>query len=184
MNILPVPFIRQIHIDSCGAAALEMVYKYYGIENISQEEIFNGSKKHDIGNGRFILKEETLVSDAENRDFCAQILQFTFENIKDMAETLNVSIECKIPLIVCQQSEENSVLGHYRIVIGVDKKNIYFQDPNMRKNFKYMKWPHEKFFNHWKPNGKTVLGNTCTIITKKGTKVPYVIQNTVSQEYN
>ena len=152
-----------------------MVYKYYGLNNVTQSEIFDQSEKFDMGNGELILKEETLVSDAKNRKFSAAIFKATFSGIKDGASYLKNFIDEDIPVIVCQQWEINSEIGHYRVVIGVDKKFVYFHDPNIENGGKCIKWRHEKFFSHWGANGRMVLGNTCTIVSKEGAKLPQII---------
>jgi len=67
---LGVPYIPQINENACGAAVLEMVYKYYGLENISQDEIFNKYKEFEpYGSGNIRLSTDNLVSDALGRGF-------------------------------------------------------------------------------------------------------------------
>ncbi len=175
-KVLSVPYIKQHNNYSCGAAALEMVYKYYGLNDVTQSEIFDQSEKFDMGNGELILKEETLVSDAKNRKFFAGIFKATFSDIEDGVSYLKSFIDKDIPLIVCQQWEINSETGHYRVVTGVDKRFVYFHDPNIENSGRCIEWRHEKFFNHWNANGKMVLGNTCTVVSKEGAKLPKQIE--------
>lgn len=184
MSILSVPFVKQNYNNSCGAAALEMVYKYNGLKDVSQEEIFNKSEKFDLGNGNYILKEETLVLDAKSRGFFSEIFQASFSDIKDGVEFLTSFIKHKIPLIVCQQWKKNSGIGHFRVVIGIDENFVYFQDSNIEKGLEYLKWKHKKFFDHWETDGKMVLGNTCIIVTEKGLKLPFIVQEALKDLEN
>ena len=77
--------------------------------------------------------------------------------------------------MVCQQFEIDRG-EHFRVVTGIDKKFIYLHDPFFENKDKPLAYRHEKFINLLKSNCKNVLGNTCIIITKTGTKLPKVIQ--------
>lgn len=181
-GILSVPHIKQFNDYACGCAVLEMAYKYHGLSNVSQREIYTKSKKLNLGGGNWILKEETLLADAKNRGFFSVILQLTLDNVNDGVDVLVSFINLQLPVIVCQQWEVNSPIGHFRIVTGVDKKFVYFRDPNVHSSSECLRWEHHFFFDHWKPNGKMVLGNTLIVIAKKGSKLPPIMRSALKEQ--
>src|SRR3989344_7418225 len=81
---LKVPYILQINENACGAAVLEMVYRYYGLNDISQEDIFNKYKEHEpYGSGNFRITVDNIVSDAKERGFSSFFYRIYFVYHKD-----------------------------------------------------------------------------------------------------
>ncbi len=163
---LEVPYVAQFNKYSCGAAALEMVYKYYQRSDISQQEIF---KKHHEADPEY--KSETristlsLISDAKSRGFEAFWRRVNYKNKSQSLAVLKSYLRDKTPVIVCLQfSKEMPRVGHFRVVIDIDERdNIYFYDPYKSG---LMKWPADQFMDYWQPTGKDVTGGVYVIIRK------------------
>ena len=170
MKILKVPYIKQINSNSCGAAVLEMVYKYYGIENVSQEELMDRYKELEPhGSGNYRMATDTLVADAKEKGFKSECLRANYKSAKDCFSLLRENIEIKkIPVIVCQKfTDEEPLIGHFRVVIGMDENSIYLHDPHLETGGERLKWSLDKFINFWQPTGDNVTGGIFCLISKK-----------------
>ena len=167
---LSVPYCKQINNSACGAACLEMIYKYYELNNISQEEIFNKYKKTDPHNTKGVnILTKDLVLDAQSRGFLSEIVRADFTDTKNSIALLKQFLIDDIPLIVClQYSLKLPLLGHFRVVIGIDEKNIYFHDPdNTIENGESLNLSHKEFMKLWQPTGQNVTGGRFVWIKKQ-----------------
>jgi len=158
---LKVPYVEQNNENSCGPAALEMVFKFYGI-NINQNDIFEQYKKPnpDLKDNYYITTDD-LVNFAKNNGFNESFWKKTDLTEKEINNLINGFIEKRIPIIACQQFTKEIPSGHFRVVTGIFKNKIYFHDPydGPRKN-----WTMNKFIDYWMPSGKTVTGGVYIII--------------------
>ncbi len=145
-EILPVPDTRQSTEYSCGASALQAVLMYYG-EEFGENELmdklkttYNGTNPRDITR---VARE--LGFQAELRENCT-------------LEDLEKSIKLKVPVIVSGQAwREGDDLkkpwkdvwdsGHYMVIVGLDEKNVYFEDPSLLGSKGFM--PREEFLDRW-----------------------------------
>lgn len=129
-NLLPVKsFQETLHQSMCGPASLKMVFDYYEIEK-SEEEIAKlcGTTENSGTDDQGIKKAaESLGLKAEIKN------NATF---KDIREWLNK----KIPVIVnwftrgrIDYDDSQVPDGHYSVVVGLDDKFIYLQDPEIGK---------------------------------------------------
>lgn len=102
----------------CGPASLKMVLEYYGIKK-SENELakLSGAKKH-TGVG-----VEGLIKAAKELGF-----KGFFKDFSDVNGIRKYVIDKKIPVIVDWFSTDD---GHYSVVVGIDKNNIYLQDPEL-----------------------------------------------------
>ena len=63
MKSLKIPYIPQININACGAAALEMIYKYYGLNDVNQQELMKKYQELEPhGSGNFRLTTDNLIN--------------------------------------------------------------------------------------------------------------------------
>ena len=166
--MLKVPFVKQINKNSCGAAALEMVYKYYGLKKIDQKEIFDRLKTQDLEDPNiFNIATEDLVKDAKEKGFEAFWKRVDYHNIKKSIQLLKQFIDKNIPIIVCQQyTKDEPLMGHFRVVFRVDDKSVYFHDSHPKTGGSSIKWTHKKFIDFWQPTGNNVTGGVYIIIKK------------------
>jgi len=167
---LKVPYISQINDNACGAAVLEMVYKYYGLKNISQEDIFNKYKELEPhGSGNLRLSTGSLVQDAKERGFESD---WDYVDTNDKISSIELLREAtndfKVPVIVCQKfSDEYPLIGHFRIVVGVEGDIVYVHDPHLKTGGAFMKWKADKFMDFWKKTGENVTGGVFVVIKRK-----------------
>ncbi|MDB4984654.1 MAG: hypothetical protein JWM20_833 [Patescibacteria group bacterium] len=160
MNTLNVPFCKQTNGVSCGAACLVMIYEFYGMHSVTQEDILDKYKIQDPHNQGMRILTSDLVSDARLRGFTSSIIAADITDIKSSMALIKTFIKRGVPIITCQQySQEKSLSGHFRVVIGIDEKDVIFHDPNdLLENGALQKMTHESFFELWQPTGENVTG--------------------------
>ena len=102
----------------CGPASLKIVLGFFGVK-------INGKKNAEIsGCSRSRgIRAEGLVRAARKLGFHAKIKDFS--DLKDIKEWVNKK---KIPVIVDWFAFKG---GHYSVVSGIDKENIYLEDPSL-----------------------------------------------------
>jgi len=94
-----------------------MVLDYYGLFKTEKELVNLTGCKPKIG-----VNAEGIISAAKTLGFQAYKRDFArFEDIKTL-------LDKKIPVIVDWFSTDD---GHYSVVVGLNKKNIYLQDPEI-----------------------------------------------------
>lgn len=100
----------------CGPASLKMVLEYYGVKK-SEREL---AKLSGATPGRGVEAARLLRAAKKSG-----LRGFIRDNasLNDIRKLVNVK---KIPVIVDWFSGDD---GHYSVVVGIDKKNIYLQDP-------------------------------------------------------
>lgn len=128
-SLLPVPDVRQSTVYSCGASALQAVLMYYG-EEFREDELM-----------------VMLGTDCEDGTTPAAMMALACklgyqtelkENLTlvDLEESLGRGV----PVIVAAQAWRETEQpewsqrwddGHYLVVIGLDGKNVYFEDPSL-----------------------------------------------------
>lgn len=142
-----LPDTRQSTEYSCGAASLQSVLAYYG-RDINEEnlrELLDTTPE----SGTY---PDDIVRVAEELGFNASVK----ENLT--IEDLEASLKEGVPVIVDGQawrsiSESNESWssdwdnGHWMVVIGMDRKNVYFEDPYILGSRGYMS--REEFEQRW-----------------------------------
>lgn len=102
----------------CGPASLKMVLSYFGTEKSENELVKLSGCKKDKG-----VEANGLLKAAKKLGFKGFIKDFS--NIEDIKKFV---IDKKILIIVDWFSGDD---GHYSVVVGINKKNIYLQDPEL-----------------------------------------------------
>lgn len=126
-----VPDVRQSTPYSCGASALQAVLQYYGIE--SREDTLMRECRTTEKDG---TKPEDILRVAQKRGLRAVMKERL--NLND----LEIALWEKIPVIAAIQAwtaETGPAFswakawedGHYIIVLGMDDKDIYVEDPSL-----------------------------------------------------
>jgi len=145
-NLLPVPDTRQSVDYSCGAASLQAVLMYYG------DEYMESSLMEMLGTTTNGTNPKDIVRVAEDLGYTAELK----ENLT--IEDLENSVKKGIPVIVDGQAWRDGddlnlpwsnvwESGHYMVVIGTDKKNVYLEDPSMLGSRGII--PREEFLERW-----------------------------------
>lgn len=168
MKTLEVPYISQININACGAAVLGMVYQYYGLQNISQQELMDKYQELEPHNsGNFRLSVDNLILDARSKGFNAGWIRANWGDVTESISLLRMLLNAGVPVIVCQTfTNEQALIGHFRIVLGVDKEKIYMHDPSSEIGGANIEWPIEKFLYSWRQTGNNVTGGVLVFISK------------------
>ena len=127
---LPVkPFQETLHGGYCGPASLKMVMAYFGVEKSEEEVAEKCGRVPELG-----TDDESLKKAAEGYGFTVQIQnEASFEDIQRW-------LDKKVPVIVnwftrgrSDYGDSQVPDGHYSVVVGLDKANIYLQDPEIGK---------------------------------------------------
>lgn len=129
-SILPVPDVRQSTTWSCGPSALQAVMMYWGREILESDLM---RMCHTTSDG---TSPDDVVRVAREQGFDAQLRDgLTVDDLK-------ASVNAGVPVIVeCQAWRDGADLqrpwkdiwdsGHFMVVIGVDERNVYFEDPSL-----------------------------------------------------
>ena len=101
----------------CGPASLKIVLEYYGIHK-SEKEL-----------SRLVGSTTAMGVSAENIARAAKKLKMNaiikdYSNLADIASYLNRGI-----LVIVDWFSQTD--GHYSVVVGLSKENIYIQDPEL-----------------------------------------------------
>jgi predicted double-glycine peptidase len=143
--LFSVPDVRQSTNYSCGATAFQAVLNYWGGEDL-REGVLLDKLNATLQRG---TSPDDIVRVARDMGFEAELRE-------DLTlEDLEASINAAVPVIVMAQAwrdEETSWAddwedGHYMVVIGLDEKNIYFEDPSLLGSRGYI--PRQEFVERW-----------------------------------
>jgi predicted double-glycine peptidase len=104
----------------CGPASLKMVLDYFGLKKSEKElaKLSGATKTAGVGG-------ENLLKAAKKLGFKGFLKDFS-----EISDIKKYVLERKIPVIVDWFSQDE---GHYSVVVDIDKKNIYLQDPELGK---------------------------------------------------
>jgi hypothetical protein len=129
--LLAVPDVRQDTDYSCGASALQAVLAYWGVD--VRESALVKALRSDPKNG---TRPEEIIRVARNYGLRAEMREEI--SIADLRQAW----QNEIPVIVDIQAwpdnpktkpiwENDWEDGHYVVVIGIDDRNIYVEDPSL-----------------------------------------------------
>jgi hypothetical protein len=180
MEILSVPFVSQLRYH-CGPAALEMVYRYLGLNDISQTEIFQKTTKHTDSFGNQFILVKDLVIDAQERGFGSFAIDFTNSSPQEIISVVKSFLAHKIPIISCGQWKKDRNIGHFRVILKVDDVHVYFHDPDLPSKTGYTKYTHDSFLGYWKSRAQ-LIGNMGLIIYRKEDTLPPALSNHTMKE--
>ncbi len=163
MSTLPVQHVGQYGKTHCAAACLEMVYRYFGITNITQHDIWRKRKTTRLDGSRHVINTEDIAKELAENGFQVLMGQFYLDidrcrqNIKNLLAEEN-------PIIACKQWRPGSEYGHSVVIIGIEKDQIAFIDPEKDSETQYQNL--ESFINEWQPTGKEVVGGEFIVMGK------------------
>jgi len=123
------PFQETLRKSYCGPASLKMVLDYYGVRRTEKELAKMAEWNKVLG-----IDDKGIKKTAEKLGF--KVIIKNNSNYKDIQNWLNKDI----PIIVNwftrgrnDYSESETADGHYSVIVGLDDKFIYLQDPEMGK---------------------------------------------------
>lgn len=130
MKLLPIKSFQETLFQGfCGPAVLKMVLEYYGIHETERRLAALAGTTRNLGTDLTGLKKAL-------KKFGLRMV------VRDNAgfDDLQKYLDRKIPVIVDwftrgrkDYSDSEIADGHYSIVVGLDKKFIYLQDPEIGK---------------------------------------------------
>lgn len=141
-----VPDVRQAEHYSCGAASFQAVMNYYGMDSFEADlrTMLNTAASHGTYPWDMVRVAKQLGFDAEWKD------NLTLSD-------LEAALRQGIPVIVDAQryTAPNNPwkdswipeAGHYMVVIGIDDRNVYLEDPFLLGSRLIM--TREDFFDSW-----------------------------------
>ena len=121
------PFQETLHAHMCGPASLKIVADYYGIKKSEQDIVNLTGFIENIG-----IHEEGIVQGAKALGLKTFVKnESTFDDIEKW-------LSKDIPMIVdwftrgrSDYSDSEIADGHYSVIIGLDDKYVYIQDPEI-----------------------------------------------------
>lgn len=136
LSLLNVPMIHQSAPRACGAAALEMVLRYYG-KNVAQEDIMKSIDRGEVGG----LAAKDMKALVEHEGLHAFIIHGNAEDIPKY-------IDRRIPLIVARRAKFMRGLGnHFMVLVGrtSDGEFLVLNDPEKGR----IRVKLERFLSDW-----------------------------------
>lgn len=122
---IELPYETQSDEWSCGAAALTMVYRSFGIAS-SQTGIWERIRSHGPG-PRLHARAQDMVADAWGVGLHALLIE-----VRDPWLVLERSLQHSVRLIVNHCPDASSGIGHYSVVVGLDPESVTLHDPDGR----------------------------------------------------
>jgi ABC-type bacteriocin/lantibiotic exporter with double-glycine peptidase domain len=162
VKTLQVPYFYQSELSSCGAAALAMIYGFYGFLR-TEKEIWEKRKLPRQLESGFYIQTKSLIEDAIDCNFEEIHGKMPLDNQTLLKNNLLEIIKNEIPILVCKQ-RKNPILGHFVVIIGINESNIIFHDP---EDGKKRKIKIKKFINEWKATGSEVTGGVFILFFPK-----------------
>lgn len=163
---LKVPLKRQNESMTCGAACLEMVFRYYGVE-ITENDIASETKIQSPETDRVYIRTAHLVHFAITRGFSA------FHCCMTNTNELQKILDLEMPIIVLQRhSIEDQSFAHFRVVTGIENEHFIINDPEKDEEQMISK---EEFYKLWKRqmNGENVQENMFILIYPKSKQIEH-----------
>jgi hypothetical protein len=156
---LDMPYERQLNTLSprmCGAAALCMVYRSFGLV-CSQEELWPGITAPSTS-GPSCARTYMLCADALRRGFAAVTLQ-----VRRALDLLRAALEQEVRVIVNHRPGLNSPGGHFSVVTAMDADGLTIHDPWLgpARRFDQAEW-----LKLWRPGwaNSEVRGNLAVFV--------------------
>lgn len=144
-KLIRVPMVRQATDHTCGVASLQSILGYYGFDC-----------REDILAEKLRVRDHAEVKEIERY---MRSLGFKVSQYREMSlEQLTSLTDRGLPVLVCVQAWEPPGTtieqyrlcrdsGHWVVVIGYDKRNIYVMDPSTLGNYAFV--PRDEFMARW-----------------------------------
>jgi hypothetical protein len=139
---------RQITEYSCGASALQSVLSYWGKEIDERElmKLMGTTEEEGTYPENMVKGARALGFDVEARQDLTldEVQKFTADGhpMIALAQVWRSQAQTSAKAL-----EDEWDAGHYIVVLGVDEKNVYFQDPYARNCKAFV--PRKMFEAHW-----------------------------------
>ncbi len=168
MKNLTVPHIKQSEESSCGAAALAMIYQYFGKGDQNERVIWERLKVHRPNtDNQYYLETPSMAQDASKQELSHFLAQAALDSPELALQPIREFVSLSIPVVVCQRISESNTLGHFRVITNIDEKDITFNDPMDDRGGTVL--GIDKFMCLWSPanNGEVIGGEFLAIFQKE-----------------
>ena len=138
---------RQSTEFSCGPAAVQAVLRHWG-RDVAEEELMELMETNsDVG-----THPENLVRGVRALGLEAEMKEnATIDELREFTSSghpvVTLGQVWRSSQGKAMSAEDDWDSGHYIVVLGVDKDNVYFQDPYLRMGKGFA--PHKAFEAHW-----------------------------------
>jgi ABC-type bacteriocin/lantibiotic exporter with double-glycine peptidase domain len=163
-NLLRLPLVRQATDYTCGVAALQSVFAYYG-EDL-REDLLARALRANRHEGTRCKRIETL---ARKHGYDVQVVE------ECSLDELKRFIAAGKPVLVLLQAWPDKEVdfskdwkdGHYVVAVGFNTESVYFMDPSTSGQYVYI--PASQFERRWHDvDGHTRLQHFAMAISKAG----------------
>ena len=123
------PFQEKLNRSYCGPASLKILLSYYGINKTEKELARMAGWNKELG-----VDDKGIKNAAEQLGFTCMIKNNS--NFKDIEKWLKKGIPVIVDWFTRGRIDYNDSAvadGHYSVVMGLDNKFIYLQDPEIGK---------------------------------------------------
>jgi predicted double-glycine peptidase len=141
-----VPYVRQSTNYTCGAAALQAVLARWGIDEREDRLIARLHSTPENG-----THPADIVRVARDFGLRAELREaLTLDDLKD---ALDRDVTAIVDLQAWRVEEDRRPWtelwddGHYMVLIGMDGKNLYFEDPSLLGSRGFI--PRQEFLDRW-----------------------------------
>lgn len=165
-NFIEVPMTRQATDYTCGAAAMQSMFGYFG-EDLNEGELAKLLKTNDQEGTDY----NEIVKVATEKGYKVNVYKdMTLNDLKKL-------LDKKIPVLCLIQAWATKKIdyatdwqdGHYVVAIGYDRNRIIFMDPSTLGNYTYIK--NNDFLKRWHDkNSKEKLNHFGLTIKKSKSK--------------
>jgi predicted double-glycine peptidase len=144
-NLIEIPNYRQTTDYTCGATSLLSILVYYGFYEDTEMSL---AKK--------LNTDPEWGTDPEDIKHLLTEYGFEIESRNMMSfSDLEMIVNAKMPVLITYQAWSESDAhwsecwedGHYSVVIGIDDKNVYLEDPSITGEIGYI--PRKEFLDRW-----------------------------------
>ncbi len=123
------PFQETLNNSCCGPATLKIVFGYYGIDKSEEELAKVSGWDKDLG-----INDKAIKKAAEQLRFKIKIKNNS--TFKDIESWLKKGVPVIVDWLTRGRNDYSDSAvpdGHYSVVVGLDDKFIYLQDPEIGK---------------------------------------------------
>jgi predicted double-glycine peptidase len=140
-----VPDVRQSTGYSCGAAALQAVLAHWGTSEREDRLVARLRSTPEHG-----THPDDIVRGAREFGLKAELREGL--GLSDLEAALNNGVSVIVDLQAWREKEdkpwtENWDDGHYMVLLGMDGRNLYFEDPSLLGSRGFI--PRQEFLDRW-----------------------------------
>lgn len=169
MNTLRVQHIEQKGETHCGPACLEMVYRYFDINDATQDSIWEEKKTTRPDGTASFMTTSNMAQDLIEKKFQVLLGQLYLDPTQ-CKNSIKSILAAEIPIIACKQWDHDRTYGHFVVIVGVVGDEIIYLDPDHGPGPQTKSI--EKFIGEWEPTGEEVIGGQFIIMSKEPKKLP------------